>query len=331
MILTGLDACRPPRWARGGHAQTLMGHFLTSPIPANEADLHQVVLPDGDCLAVLHYKAPQKSADVVYLFHGLGGSTDSDYMRRGVCLFRDQGYHVYAVNHRGCGAGQGLARYPYHSGRGEDLSAVIDFGRRRHPQSRHLAVGFSLSGNALLLLLTGRRGDIKPDAAIAVNAPIDLKATALDMRRGLNRIYDVRFVRRLLRDLRLRYRGGLLARPVSLPTLASLYDFDEVYTAPAGGFADRFDYYRTCSTVDRLTEIQTPTMLLTARDDPMVDFTHYRRAKRSSSVCLHAEDHGGHMGYLARGRGLLGFRRWLDDALLHYATVLLPPIARDPT
>src|SRR5579872_1060681 len=96
-------------------------------------------------------------------------------MHRTAILALKRGYMVYAFNHRGCGLGAGLARHPYHSGRAEDLSAAIAFGRSQHPRARHVAIGFSLSANALLLLLGGERGKTLPDQAIAVNAPLDLE------------------------------------------------------------------------------------------------------------------------------------------------------------
>jgi hypothetical protein len=36
---------------------------------------------------------------------------------------------------------------------------------------KHLVIGFSLSGNALLVLASGDRGSTLPDAVISVNAP----------------------------------------------------------------------------------------------------------------------------------------------------------------
>lgn len=308
-----LEPCVPPSWARGGHAQTILAHLLPSFTPLPPSERIEMRLTDGDRLVARRHRG--ESGITVYLFHGLGGDIDESGMRRAAAALLGLGHEVYRMNHRGCGEGRGLARRPYHSGSAEDLSEMIAFGRARRPSNRHIAIGFSLSGNALLLLLAGARGTVPPDAGIAVNAPIDLHDGARRLGAGLNRLYDMRFVLRLRRELRRRYLAGLLDRQVRVPLLAGLRGLDALYTAPAAGFRDREDYYARCSTHARLDRIQAPTIILTAHDDPFVSFEAYRRARLPPSVHLHAEPHGGHMGYLSRARHPLRVRRWLYDAL----------------
>ena len=79
---------------------------------------------------------------------------------------------------------------------------------------------------------------------------------------------------------------------------ATLYDFDNIYTAPAGGFRDREHYYRDCSAAPWLEKIDRPTIVLTSADDPFVGVEIYRRARLSPHVQLHIEATVGHMGYL---------------------------------
>jgi predicted alpha/beta-fold hydrolase len=256
-----------------------------------------------------------KSDTAVSLFHGLSGNADADYFHRTAQVCLDQGHSVFMFNHRGCGEGTGLAKHPYHSGRAEDLSAALDFARAKMPGARHLAIGFSLSGNALLLLMSGKRGSTQPDGAIAVNAPIDLESAGLMLKRGFNRVYDIRFVNRCRAEIAARRRADPGMRRYKISPFATLHDFDNLYTAQASGFRDREDYYRTCSTQELLTQIDRPTVLLTAKDDPFVDYRNYAEAKLSPHVTLHIEEVGGHMGYLSAERTPLGTKRWQDYAL----------------
>lgn len=311
-----LQGCRPPSWALGSHLQTIIPHLLPAPKPIAADLLAHVDLGDGDFLSVEVHKG--RLPVQVYLFHGLAGSVHSDYMIRTTALCRMRGYWVNAVNHRGCGVGRGLASKPYHSGAALDVSRVLERGRARFPDHLHIALGFSLSGNALLLLLSGVRGGVQPDYAIAVNAPIELESAAIKMKTGFNRLYDLRFVRRLRRTVQERYRMGLIGTRYPIPPLCTLHDFDNIYTAPEGGFEDREDYYRTCSTLNFLDRINTPTVLLTSKDDPLVDYRNYVNAGKSPSILFHLEDHGGHMGYFCDQPTPLGTRRWLDHALDRY-------------
>ena len=137
-----------------------------------------------------------------------------------------------------------------------------------------------------------------PTPAISVNAPIHLEKCAHKLKRGLNRIYDIKFYLQCRRDIHLAKNDVL--KTIRVPWLMSLHDFDNLYTAPAGGFSDREDYYQSCSTYQLLEKIETPTIAITAKDDPFVPFESYEGAVLSKNVHLHAEDTGGHMGYLTR-------------------------------
>ncbi|MGZ3697869.1 MAG: YheT family hydrolase [Bdellovibrionota bacterium] len=247
-----LEPCVPPVWARSGHAQTILAHLIPSEplVPRSElqGELVEIPLPDGDRL-VARYIAGTGSG-VLYVFHGIASDISADYMVRTAALGRKLGWDVYLVNHRGCGEGRWLARKNYHSGRAEDLSEAIAVGRARHPGKKHLAIGFSLSANALLLLLSGRRGTVLPDAAIAVNGPIYLENASRLLGKGLNRIYDLRFTLECRMDAKRRERAG--GAHYDFPWLMTLREFDAIYTCPEGGFKDREEYYSTCSARDFL-------------------------------------------------------------------------------
>lgn len=319
-----LEKCEPPIWARGGHAQTLAGHILPSPRIKEGSESLRIPLSGGDHIVAHLYEGT--SDIVVYLFHGLGGQSHRSYMQRTALLARKLHHTVVLVNHRGCGAGRGLAREPYHSGRSDDLSDVIAFGRRRFPIKRHLAIGFSLSANALLLLAAGHHPlglDVHPpDAAIAVNAPINLARSAELLLQGFNRLYDINFMRDMREAVISRRLAGFEVPELNLNSRTTLRDFDELYTAKQSGFRNRAHYYEAASAAPVLRNIEIPTILLTAADDPFVDVADYRNATLSKFVHLRIEEHGGHMGYLAK-RTPLGTHRWLDYALASWlATVV---------
>jgi len=299
----------PPFWAPEGHLQTILASLLPqNPLPPiDEVHLLPLENPEEQ-LHVSYIKGHTETC--LYLFHGLGGSIESPYMKRFAHLAKKLGHHVYLANHRGCGEGKGLARSGYNSGRSEDLSRVIAFGRSRHHQHFHIACGVSLSANALLLLSAGVRATALPDLAIAVNAPINLELSGIKLKSGLNRIYDRHFLRSLKNYL-LHNSDSENLKDYFL--LESLHDFDNHFTAPVAGYKDREEYYRTCSAKQFLNQIKVPTLLITSADDPFIDVSEYKSARFSSSTILRIEETGGHVGYL-QGQGL-GYRYWLDDLL----------------
>ena len=308
--------CTPPWFARGGHGQTLFAHVLPSGgrRVARATDEHrEVLLADGERLLV--FTRPGTTGVRVHLFHGLSGDVNADYMRHAADRLSARGHEVWSVNHRGCGEGEGLAGKPYHSGKVDDMQAVLAASRADAPGQLQLVIGFSLSGN-IALLMAGRGAGPQPDGIIAVNPPVDLLRASLDIHRGLCRLYETRFVLRLRAAVERRRRAGLTSRPYSIPRSASLCDFDDLFTAPEAGFADGMDYYRRCSSLPYLASITRPTVWISAADDPFVAPSGFRDAPRSAHVHLHLEPTGGHVGYLA-ARGW-GCERWLDGALEHY-------------
>ncbi len=315
--------CRPPLWARGGHLQTVLGHLIPTPAPKLVAGVdgvtaHDVPLDDGDRLRV--FVRPGRTDVVVHLFHGLSGDANVDYMRIAAEAAVALGHGVISVNHRGCGDGRGMATGIYHSGRDRDVSNVTAWARRRHPSYRHIAVGISLSGNALLLL-AGKRELPGPDALIAINPPVDLAKCAVRITQGFNRVYDRRFVRRCTEQLAERKHDGLLANDFAIERVANIREFDERYTAPLGGFANATEYYEVCSARPWLSGVRTPAVILTSTDDPFVSASDVIDTDRSDAIHLHVERHGGHAAYLeAGGVGRPG--RWLGGALQHYLSQL---------
>lgn len=290
--------------------QTILGHLIPSEKLTEGTHLNITLEKETERIHSTYLKGNSHLA--VYLFHGLGGTSEAAYMQRTALRVQAMGHHVFINNHRGCGMGAGLASEPYHSGRADDLSKVIDFGRKKLPDHKHLAIGFSLSANALLLLAAKVRAEVQPDFAIAVNGPINLDRASINLQKGLNKIYDKRFTKELEHYMKRN-------RPQDLgdySQVKDLRDFDEIYTAPLGGFKNRAHYYETCSAKQYLPQINIPTVIITAEDDPFVSIQDYFEATYSPSTVLHIEKHGGHMGYLMK-KGL-GFERWLDIALETY-------------
>ncbi|MGZ3691611.1 MAG: hypothetical protein ACXVAX_08910 [Pseudobdellovibrio sp.] len=155
-----------------GHTQTILGHIVPSKTRPIKYKEHILKLADGDELLLKYFD--NKSNVTISLYHGLAGDSDADYIRRSAQIADELKWNIVLVNHRGANA-KAKSKRTYHSGRGEDASAVITWARKKFKDSHQVGVGFSMSGSILLNLLTGRFGDEKPDYAVIVNAPLDLK------------------------------------------------------------------------------------------------------------------------------------------------------------
>ena len=302
---------------RGGHVQTVMGALLPSGVAetSTRPDLTRVALPlsGGDQLEA--FFARSRNWRTVLLAHGLGGSVDSPYLCQAVDALLRSGCGVLAIQQRGSGGLLERTTRPYMTGHTDDIAAAIRWLRLAQPGVDLLAIGFSISGNTLLKHLGNGRGDL-PDAAIAVAPPVDLDGCSRDLLRMRSRAFDLwilRHCRRWIPSLR-----GEFAGPVRVPPWGSLRAFDERYITPVWGFDSLEHYYRSASAIHYVGEIETPTLVVHATDDPVVDARHLRRAPWSSAVRVDRIPGGGHLGFLERDvHG--GRSPWLARTLAHHA------------
>ncbi len=314
----------PARGLAGAHVQTILGHLWPAgrdPLAPSLLDVETVPLevPGGDLvIAQVHGRG---SGPVVYLLPGFEGSARAGYLRACARRFVAEGYAVVALNGRGCGIGAGLARVPFHAGVTDDLERLFVFGRTRWPARQHVAIGFSLSGNTLLAFLARARSRLL-DAALAVHPPVDLARAAERLAHVAQGLYDLRYTGVLWRAHASRRRAGLIDTRLRSALLGGVRAIDAAWTAGAAGFASREEYYAACSSKNELSRIRTPTIILTALDDPLVAAEDVTGTPRAPCVGIHVERRGGHMGYLARG-GIRGPSRWLPTVLAHYAGELV--------
>jgi predicted alpha/beta-fold hydrolase len=316
--MSAFPAFEPHPLLRNAHAQTIAGRYL----PGRRIDLpyttHELPLPDGDRLCVFE-SIPTgwtPGAPVVLLVHGLGGCARARYVTRvAERLFR-LGQRCVRMNLRGAGAGFGLARGIYHSGRTEDVRAVAEWLAGRAPGSPLALLGFSLGAN-LVLKLAAEAAAVPLaglDCVVAANPPLDLAACCRAMREPRNQIYNRNFVKSLRREVaRLHARFPDLPR-IDVGSVTSVYEFDDRYTAPRNGFASADDYYARCSAGPLVGAIPVPGLVVHAADDPFIPVETVARAPFPPHVELRIEARGGHLGFLSAQGDALD-RRWLDAAL----------------
>jgi predicted alpha/beta-fold hydrolase len=298
---------RAPRWLPGGHLQTIWPALFSRPAPGPSPAYRRERwdTPDGDFVDVDFVDAVDAAAPLLVLFHGLEGSSASPYALAFAHRAAILGW-AYAVPHfRGCSGELNRAPRAYHSGDYEEVGWVLQRLRagRRAPV---LAVGVSLGGNALLRWAeeAGASAALTARAVAAVCAPVDLAAGGHAIGRGFNRqVYTRMFLRTMKPKALLKWQQhpGLFDRE-RLRAARTLYEFDNLFTAPLHGFRDTDDYWSRASAKPRLSHIRIPALLLNARNDPFVPARSLPGPQEvGSSVTLWQPAHGGHVGF-ARGR-----------------------------
>lgn len=305
----------------GGDLQTLRD-FLTASDRRHvgqSATVLRFAMPDGtgDRLSGVLERpmAPRDGRPLAVLIHGLTGCAESLYLCRTAGRLLQAGYPVLRLNLRGAGSARPLCREQYHSGRSEDLRAVLELLPADATGEGLVLVGWSLGGNMLLKGLAEFGAEMPIRAAAAISAPIDLAAAAGRLAAPRNALYQRWLLARMKREA----VGG--PEPLTpqegrqLAAVRTVAGYDDAFTAPRNGFADAADYYARCSAARFMPAIPVPTLVVYACDDPWIPPVAYRNFDWDGNPRLvpMLTPAGGHVGFHA-----VDGRVWSDDRLLAF-------------
>ena len=306
---------------RSGNLQTVAARYW--PQSLNERLYHAEQIwyktdPETTVLGRLNsqrgdLQAPNRPT--VLAVHGLTACDHAPYMILMARIALGAGFDVLRLNVRNCGGTEHLCRTGYHSGLTSDLREVVT---ALAPRPVHI-VGFSMGGN-ITLKLAGEWGGSPPPhvrAVCAISPPVQLEMCSRQIGQPRNFVYERRFLRQLRATLR-RKRKAMpeLFAGEDLPDPKSIWEFDDVVTAPAFGFRDASDYYAQCSAARFLTRIRIPSLVLQAQDDPLVPFDSFNLPDWEENPWLRllSPRHGGHVAFLAKG----GRRFWAQEQAVRF-------------
>lgn len=313
---------KPAWWLPGGHLQTVWQTLCRRPIKNINLKRERFELPDGDFIDLDW--AGEGNGPIVLVLHGLEGSIHSPYAKGMLNALLSRGWRGVFMHFRGCS--EEINRHPrsYHSGDTTDVASVMSAIHLRETNTLLAAIGFSLGGNVLLKWL-GESGDQSLlKAAVAISVPFELHKTAERVSQGFSRIYELNFLWSLRRKMRAKF--DIQSSPIELSqlkNLKSLREFDEKVTAPLHGFVSADDYYQQSSCRQYLHKIQVPTLLLQAKDDPLMTLDVLpEKQELSPKVILELSEKGGHVGFVT---GDLPWRAqyWLEQRVPEFLTQYL--------
>ncbi|SEK98809.1 YheT family hydrolase [Nitrosovibrio tenuis] len=310
-----------PAWLRGGNAQTIYPYLLSRPFIPFRRERWE--LDDGDFIDI-DWLAGHHDAPLVVLFHGLEGSSSSHYVLSIMGMLQDLGWRGAVVHFRGCSGSPNRLPRAYHAGDSTEIDLVL---RRIAVQNKRLgfavpvfAVGVSLGGNALLKWLgeQGKQASRLLDGVVTISVPLDLAAAGKTLASGFNLLYTRHFLdtlkRKALEKLD-RFPGLFDAEAVA--ACQTLYEFDNLVTAPLHGFRNTEDYWDRSSSKPWLKHIEVPTLVINALNDPFMPPSALPGPHDvSSAVVLEFPEQGGHAGFL--NPPFPGRLTWLPERIISF-------------
>jgi hypothetical protein len=243
-----------------------------------------------------------KTPRLAIISHGLEGSMNRSYVTGMAHALVQAGWDVLTWNMRGCGGPPNKLPTWYHSGKSDDLAAIVNHALTL-PYTDVALVGFSVGGNITLKYL----GEMSKDCssrlkkAVVFSVPVDLRGSAEQLAKPRNRLY----MEYLLRPLRTRMREKARQYPTlfdikGLDTIKTFREFDERYTAPMHGFRSVDEYWDTSSSMHYLSRVPVPTLAISAQDDPFLSRSCFpvERIRDIPHILFETPAHGGHVGFL---------------------------------
>jgi uncharacterized protein len=311
-----------PSWLPGGNAQTIYPFLLRSLIiPAYQRE--RLELDDGDFIDIDWLDNPI-DRPLVIMFHGLEGGSSSHYARSIMGLFQESGWRGAVVHFRGCSGTPNRLPRAYHAGDSEEidriLHKIIEKNQSLGFNVRLYVIGISLGGNALLKWLgeQGKKACHMIGGAATVSVPLDLVAAGKALDSGFNRFYTQHFLGTLKKKVlkKLDNFPGLFDG-VAVAECTTLYQFDNLVTAPLHGFSSTDEYWTLSSSKPWLKHIQVPTLVINARNDPFMPSSSLPvQTDVSCSVSLEFPAEGGHVGFL--NSPFPGNLTWLPERIIRF-------------
>lgn len=292
-----------PFFLPGGHAQTLYpALFRALDLPV--CTVQRITTPDNDFLDVdFHYVNPGRPKKrLAVVSHGLEGNSRRSYVKGMVKALTRAGWDAAAWNCRGCSGAPNRKHHMNHSGSTEDLHSVVSFCAAKGYEEIVL-VGFSMGGNQILKYLGDPFSLVHSgvQAAVVFSVPCELVGAAKALDKPSNAMYLKNFMRTLKDKIVQKHEFFPDLVDISnLNKLKTFKDFDEEYTAPWFGFKNALEYWKMSSSVQFLDRVRIPTLMISARNDPLLWPTCYPtgHAHRSKYLYLETPADGGHIGFV---------------------------------
>lgn len=306
-------AYQAPALLAGSHLETIYPALFRK-VNGIAYERERITTPDHDFLDLDWLK--QGAAKLVIISHGLEGNSDRAYVRGMARIFYQHGYDALAWNYRGCSGEINRKIRFYHSGATDDLDFIV-----RHAASFGYTeinlVGFSLGGNLTLKYLGEKSETLhsKIQKAVAFSVPLNLKTSCDKISMRSNWIYSQRFLKSLKKKVAEKARVFSEIDPAPLARIATLLEFDDVYTAPLHGFKNALDYYEQSSSLRFLHRIKRPTLIVNAKNDPFLSPECYPVESQFPHLTFEYPTRGGHVGFaLFNENGLY----WSELRALHF-------------
>lgn len=313
------EVFNPPLYLRSTFTQTMLAGIKIWNWGKNPMlDIAQeVILNPVDDIRLQGFYSRQSDGQtkgLVMLLHGWEGSVNSAYILSTGRYLYNNGFSVFRLNYRDHGDTHHLNPGLFYAVLLDEVFNAVRQVSEYEKELPFYLVGFSMGGNFALRI-----------ARKCIESPIDnlihvmSVSPVLDPEKSTYAIDDVNLLRKYFRK---KWQRSLIKKQACFP---ELYDFREVLTLETimemtdlmlerySDYESASDYFSHYAVLDdSLVDINIPTMIITAQDDPIIPVGDFYGLKLNSLTELIIQRYGGHNGFLETLSG----RAWYEKKMI---------------
>ncbi|ODQ68058.1 AB-hydrolase YheT [Nadsonia fulvescens var. elongata DSM 6958] len=259
---------------------------------------------------------------MVIALHGLSGGSHENYVRATLAALNspEYGFECVVLNSRGCARSVITTPVLFNGAWTLDVRRFIKDLRKRYPNRPFYMVGYSLGASILANYLGQEGADTDITGACILANPWDLSQASYELNSTYmgQKVYSP-IMASNLKKLVKNHLKVLEQRPdfdsSKLGQCKTILDFDTNFTATLFGFDTAMDYYRHGSSVNRLMNNHTPSLILHALDDPIAPKTSlpYTEVQKNPYTYMVTSSLGGHLGWFEKGG-----QRWFTKPIADF-------------
>ena len=290
----------PSRWLFNGHLETILPSLFRKIDGVNYKSI-EISTRDQDTLT-LDTLINKKNTKALVITHGMEGDSERHYVKGLAKYYFERGFDIIAWNCRTCGKSQNKTHKLYHHADILDLGDTIEYVTNNLGYKNICIIGFSMGGSMTLNYLgKSKSKNLKYiKSAVAVSVPCDLYGCVKELHRKRNSVYKNRFISKLNKKIKAKSEEypEIFSR-LNIEEFNDFENLDKSITAPLYGFKNEQDYYKEASSKYSIPNIKTPTLIINAKNDPMLSEScyPYELAKNHPYVYLECPKRGGHTGF----------------------------------
>ncbi|WP_016955648.1 hydrolase [Catenovulum agarivorans] len=315
---------KPAWWLTNRHMQTIWQKIERRKLPCPTTK-ERIELPDSDFLDLHWTQLPNKddTRNIVLVLHGLEGSIKSTYARGMLNAIRAKGDIGVLLHFRSCGGIANRLARAYHSGETSDVAFVANWLQAQFPNCPLFAIGYSLGGNVLCKYAGEQLQNNPFKASVAICPPLNLSASCQYIMKGTSRIYQKYLLDMMMDNIARKMQRVDISKYLRIDAhsyrkIKTLWQFDDLITAPLHGFKNAEDYYQQSAGMQFLKQVERPLLVLQAKDDPFLSEKCIPTTNDlSHKVTVEVSRKGGHVGYVS-GTKLFKGDYWMEKRALQF-------------